>query len=153
MEIDSDMVFEIVQSTLGAAFVLVVLLMLYKTRSRFNRIVHRVAPKSKYPDPKHPYPPENNRGAPDFRNTCPPPQHFQRTSPSGIDMLALTNVPQQHTQYSVAGYNRNEFNNLHNSMKGIFKPNENASCSSSTLTPFQTAGKPQEQPQPQLQQQ
>ena len=51
LEIDSDMVIEIVQSTTGAALVIGLIILLYRLRNRFNRIVHRTIPKSKFPPP------------------------------------------------------------------------------------------------------
>lgn len=46
LDIDSEMVIEIVQSRSGVVFVIGLIVLLYRTRNRFNRIIHRKIPKS-----------------------------------------------------------------------------------------------------------
>ena len=55
LDIDSEMIVEIIQSTSGVALVVGLMALLYRARNRFNRIVHRAIPKSKFPPP----PPQN----------------------------------------------------------------------------------------------
>ena len=54
LEINSDMIVEIVQSTTGAALVIGLIVLLDRIRNRYNRIVHRTIPKSKFPPPHQP---------------------------------------------------------------------------------------------------
>ena len=101
MDIDSDMIIEIVQSTSGVALVIGVIILLYRARNRFNRVVHRTIPKCKFP------PPLNANATPQY------PYHVTATS-------------QQHqlaafTPQSMTGGPRN-FQNLHGNLQGIFKP-------------------------------
>ena len=54
LEIDSDMIIKIVQCITGAALLVVLIVLLHRLRNRFNRIVHRIIPKTKFPPPHHP---------------------------------------------------------------------------------------------------
>ena len=48
------MVIEIVQCTEGAALVIGLIVLLHRLQNRFNRIVHRTIPKTKFPPAHHP---------------------------------------------------------------------------------------------------
>ena len=101
MDIDSDMIIEIVQSTSGVALVIGVIILLYRARNRFNRIVHRTIPKSKFPPPL---------------NASPTPQYpYHVTATSQQHQLAAF------TPQSMTGGSSN-FQNLHGNLQGIFKP-------------------------------
>ena len=107
LDIDSDMIVEIVQSTTGAALVIGVIILLYRARNRFNRIVHRTIPKSKYPPPLNPNPNSQH------------PYHV--TAAQALSAQAS----QQHqlaafTPQSMTG-GPNNFHNLHGSLQGMFK--------------------------------
>ena len=107
LDIDSDMIVEIVQSTTGAALVIGVIILLYRARNRFNRIVHRTIPKSKYPPPL---------------NASPNSQHpYHVTATQALS----AQTSQQHqlaafTPQSMTG-GPNNFHNLHGSLQGMFK--------------------------------
>ena len=108
LDIDSDMIIEIVQSTSGVSLVIGVIILLYRARNRFNRIVHRTIPKSKYPPPL---------------NASPNSQHQYHVTATQA-LSAPTS--QQHqlaafTPQSMTGGPSN-FQNLHGSLQGIFKP-------------------------------
>ena len=45
------MVIEIVQSTAGVGFIIGLIVTLYKLRNRFNRLIRRTLPKTKFPHP------------------------------------------------------------------------------------------------------
>ena len=101
------MIVEIVQSTTGAALVIGVIILLYRARNRFNRIVHRTIPKSKYPPPLNPNPNSQH------------PYHV--TAAQALSAQAS----QQHqlaafTPQSMTG-GPNNFHNLHGSLQGMFK--------------------------------
>ena len=51
LELDSEMIIEIIQSTACVGFIVGLIAALYKLRNRFNRIVRRTLPKTKFPPP------------------------------------------------------------------------------------------------------
>ena len=96
------MIVEIVQSTTGAALVIGLIILLYKLRNRFNRIVYRTIPKSKFPPP-----PQSNGN--------------QTQLQYHIANQAISTPPQriQLTPF-VPSNGNNNFQNLHE----MFKPQE-----------------------------
>ena len=96
------MIIEIVQSTTGAALVIGLIILLYRLRNRFNRIVQRTIPKSKFPPPHRP---NGNQT-----------QHQYHIANQAIS------APPQLTQLTtfVPSNGNNNFQNLHE----MFKPQE-----------------------------
>ena len=96
------MIIEIVQSTTGAALVIGLIVLLYRLRNRFNRIVHRTIPKSKFP-PLH------------------QPNGNQTQQQYHIANQAISTPPQRTQLTPFVPFNgNNNFQNLHE----MFKPQE-----------------------------
>ena len=51
LDLDSQAIIEIVQSTAGIGLLIALIIALYKLRNRFNRLVRRTLPKGKFPPP------------------------------------------------------------------------------------------------------
>ena len=77
LEVDSEMVIEIIQSTAGVGFIIGLIVTLYKLRNRFNRLVKRTLPKTKFPPQLPSFTPGQNMPA----QNMPAGQHFTYSQP------------------------------------------------------------------------
>ena len=102
LEIDSDLILEIVQSTSGIALALGLIVFIYRSRNRFNKLVKRTLPKSKYPP---------------GQITELNPQHAYNLQAASINQYAPTN--QQVVPFS--GGPNQDFATMHAAFKPTFK--------------------------------
>ena len=101
------MIVEIIQSTSGVALVVGLMALLYRARNRFNRIVHRTIPKSKFPPP--------------------PPQNPNQITQYPYNLATQALAPQsQHQLTPFASPSMvngaNNFHSLHGNLQDMFKP-------------------------------
>lgn len=104
VEIDANMFVEIVQSTGGVVIIIAAGAFINKTRARVNKLIRRIAPKSKFPVPK-----STPGGINEHALYMPTYQamHQQQSSPQS--------APQQPLPY------KKDFSVMHSSMKPIIK--------------------------------
>ena len=112
LDMGSDIKIELVRRTSGVVLVIEVIILLYRARNRFNRIVHRTIPKSKFHFPPPLY------GNPNAQYL------FHVTAAQALS----TQTQQQHQSIAFAPppmtTGTNNFQNLHKSLQGMYKPNK-----------------------------
>lgn len=100
LELDSDLILEIAQTTSGIALALGLIVFIYRSRNRFNKLVKRTLPKSKYP------PGQITESNPPYNPQVSPMSQF---APTNQQIVPFANSPNQ------------DFASLHGTFKPTFK--------------------------------
>ena len=113
------MIISIVQSTSGATLIMGIIVFLYRVRNRFNSLVHRVAPKHKFPKP----PTQDGNTGMHFPFNPSGQPNYNLTSQSPASTSLGQHQQNQMAIFQLSSSAPSDFQSVHAGLQGVFKPN------------------------------